>query len=107
MGVNDVPFLMLPRQAKGTVQPRDGIFFVNRQVDDPDFRMQLGFHFSPRCCQKDLMPVGYLYLRKFDHITFYAALFKFRDDVKDSHFSFSPLRVSSGSVSIPQLSLPR
>ena len=45
-------------------------------------------NFSPRCCQKDLMPVGYLYLRKFDHITFYAALFKFRDDVKNPHVMF-------------------
>ena len=107
MSVNNVPLLVLPRQAKHTVKPRERILSVDRQMENFHFAMQLGLQLPSSCCQKDLMPVGNLFRRKLYNVTFHAPLFKLRDDVKNSHVIHLFLTEANGSISIPQPSLLR
>ena len=45
-----------------TVQSREQILPLDRQVQNPDLRVQHGYQLPSRCCQRDLMPVGNLFL---------------------------------------------
>ena len=97
MGVDNIPLPVLLRKTVHTVQPREQILPLDRQMDDLHFPGQFRFQLPSRRGQRDLMPVGYLFPGKFDYVTLHAPLFKLRDDVKNSHVMFLLSGRASGS----------
>ena len=62
MGVDKIPLPVLLRKAVHTVQSCEQILSMDRQMDDLNFPGQLRFQLPSRRGQRDLMPVGYLFL---------------------------------------------
>ena len=62
MGVNNIPLPVLLRKTVHTVQSREQIFPLDRQMENLHFGRQLRFQLPSRRCQRDLMSVGNLFL---------------------------------------------
>ena len=86
MSVYYVPFSRRD-ETLDAVKAGEEIFSLNWKANDSDVFRQKFFEFPSGCGKSEIMAFENLFAAQFENVTFNAAFFKFRDDVKNFQFN--------------------